>query len=235
MLLTVLIPAYNEIATIRNVLEASLNAIVAEGVIKEIVVVDDGSCDGTEEVLRQYAQEKKIILITHKKNSGKGASLCTGINAAKGDAIIFHDADGEYDPGDWNSLIKVLTADNADIVFGSRFLSGTGKGATIIHIMANKFLSFLTRSFTGLPVTDMETGMKLFRTGVIKSLSLSENRFGIEPEITMKAAAIVREKSLLFREVPVSYYPRSVKEGKKIGFKDGLRALYCIAKYKWSR
>ena len=228
--LTVIVPAYNEAATIAAVIKRLSALRPPAGPVGEIVVVDDASTDGTSRILAPFAAQGAIRLITHPRNRGKGAALRSGIAAANGTHIIFQDADLEYDPADIARLWAVAR-EGADIVYGSR----AAGGATVLHRLANGLLSLLTRLVTGLPVSDMETCYKLVRVGLIKELDLREERFGIEPEITLKLARIVRREGLRYAETPIAYRPRGYAEGKKIGFRDGLRALYCLMRYRSGR
>lgn len=230
-LLTVIVPAYNEQATIGTVIGQLRSFLAPSGPIGEIVVVNDASTDLTGAVLAPLAEKGDIRLVTHPLNRGKGAAVRSGIAAATGDWILFQDADLEYDPADIPALMAAARG-GADIVYGSRFIAGND-GATFLHIAANKSLSFFSRLLTGLPITDMETCYKLIRADLLKSLDLHEERFGIEPEITLKLARLAKRDGLRYAEVPISYKPRSYAEGKKVGLKDGLRALYCLARYRW--
>jgi glycosyltransferase involved in cell wall biosynthesis len=230
-MLSVIVPAYNEAATIGAVIEHLRSFSLPTGPIGEIVVVNDASTDGTGAALQPFADSGTIRLITHPKNRGKGAAVRSGIAAATGDWILFQDADLEYDPADI-PLLVAAARDGADIVYGSRFIAGND-GATWVHIAANKGLSLAARILTGLPITDMETCYKLVRADLLKSLDLHEERFGIEPEITLKLARLAKRDGLRYAEVPISYKPRSYAEGKKVGLRDGLRALYCLARYRW--
>lgn len=231
--LSLIVPAYNEAATIAAVIESLRGVGPAIGAAVEIVAVDDASTDLTGDILRPLAEKGEIRLITHPKNRGKGAAVRSGIAAAAGEWILFQDADLEYDPADIPALVAAAR-NGADIVYGSRFLSGND-GATFLHIAANKGLSFMARLLTGLPITDMETCYKLIRADLLKGLDLQEERFGIEPEITLKLTRLVRRDGLRYAEVPISYKPRGYAEGKKVGLKDGLRALYCLARYRFGK
>lgn len=229
--LSIIVPAYNEQATIAAVIDRLRGVAAAIGGAVEIVVVNDASTDGTGALLQPFADSGTIRLITHPKNRGKGAAVRGGIAAAAGEWILFQDADLEYDPADI-PLLMAAARGGVDIVYGSRFIAGND-GATFLHIAANKSLSFFSRLLTGLPITDMETCYKLIRADLLKSLDLHEERFGIEPEITLKLARLAKRDGLRYAEVPISYKPRSYAEGKKVGLKDGLRALYCLARYRW--
>ncbi len=225
--LSVIIPCYNEIKTIDKLIQKVKSAKPLE---KEIIVVDDCSTDGTREQLIKY---KKQIdnLILRKLNSGKGAALRDGIRVARGQIIIFQDADLEYDPDEHIKVIQPILDGYADVVYGSRFSSGNVRRVMFFwHRIANGILTLLSNMFTNLNLTDMETCFKAFRTDIIKNIKIVENRFGIEPEITAKVSKI---KNLKIYEVGISYKGRTYDEGKKIGLKDAFRALYCIIKYNY--
>ena len=223
--LTVVIPCYNELGHIESLVQQVLQSPVPN---KEIIVVDDFSTDGTRDLLKEKIEPLVSRVIYQEKNGGKGAALRTGIQAATGDVVIIQDADLEYDPSEYPRVVQPIFDGDADVVYGSRFLKGSKFEGYWQNILANRGLTFLSNLFTGLRITDMETCYKAFRREIIQSLDLVENRFGFEPEVTAKIAKL----RCRVREVPISYYPRTVKEGKKIGFKDGLRAIYCIFKYR---
>ena len=227
MSLSVIIPVYNEKNTIQIVIEKVLKF---NNLTKEIIVVDDCSDDGTSEIIKNLkSTHPEIIYKRHEKNSGKGAAIRTGIELSKNEIVLIQDADLEYDPEDYDQLLKPILEGKADIVYGSRFLGG---GPVRIHLfwnyLANKLLTLLTNIFINMNFTDMETGYKIFKSSVIKSITLNEKSFGIEPEITIKLG---KKKNLKFFEVPISYYGRGYHEGKKISIKDAFVALYCILKY----
>ncbi len=223
--LSIVIPCYNEKASIRAIVDKVREAPVAH---KEIIVVDDCSTDGTSAVLDSEIAPLVSKVIHQKQNGGKGAALRTGFAAATGDIVIIQDADMEYDPNEYAQVIEPICNDEADVVYGSRFAKTKRYDAAYKqNIAANLFLTRLSNIFTGLKLTDMETCYKAFRREIIQAVDLKENRFGFEPEITAK---IARQK-VRITEVPISYYPRKVEEGKKINWKDGVRAIYCIAKY----
>ncbi len=225
MKLSIIIPCYNEERTIREVIRAVLAAPVQE---REIIVVDDCSQDGTREILHAEIEPLVDRVIYHEKNAGKGAALRSGFAAATGDVVIVQDADLEYDPQDYPVILEPIQTGKADVVFGSRFMGGRPHRVHFFwHYAGNRFLTLLSNMFTNLNLTDMETGYKAFRRDVIQSITLEEDRFGIEPEITAKVAAM----GLRIYEVGISYYGRSYAEGKKIGWRDGVRAVYCILKY----
>ena len=232
MKLSVIIPAYNEEATIYNILQRVSSVELIQGITKELVVVNDCSKDNTEGELMRFRNDFPEISINYQKhivNRGKGAALHTGIQSATGDFIIVQDADLEYDPREFNILLPPILDGFADVVYGSRFAGGNPHRVLFFfHTIGNKFLTFLSNLFTNVNLTDMETCYKLFRAETIKSLKLVENRFGFEPEVTAK---ISRIPNIRIYEVGISYYGRTYAEGKKISLKDGFRALYCILKY----
>jgi glycosyltransferase involved in cell wall biosynthesis len=228
MKLSIVIPVYNEAATIRDILD--LVSGVAVGMDKELVLVDDCSRDGTRDVLRQIAAEHPDWrVLFHEVNRGKGAALRTGFAAATGDVVLIQDADLEYDPRDYPLLLRPILEGRADVVFGSRFQGGGPHRVCFFwHYLGNKFLTTLSNMMTNLNLTDMEVCYKVFRREVLRTLQLKEDRFGFEVEITAKVA----KGRWRIYEVPVSYYGRTYEEGKKIGWKDGVRALWCILKYR---
>lgn len=232
MLLSIVIPAYNEGRTIHLILNKVKNVVLPQGVEKEIIIVNDFSKDNTEEAIVNYKAanvDLNIQYYKHEFNKGKGAALHTGIKEAKGDYIIIQDADLEYDPEEYNILLKPILLGMADVVYGSRFIGGKPHRILFFwHSIGNKVLTTLSNMFTNLNLTDMETCYKLFRADIVKGLSLKEKRFGFEPEVTAK---ISRIKNIRIYEVGISYYGRTYEEGKKIGWKDGFRAIYCILKY----
>lgn len=235
--LSIVIPAYNEQNTIHEILNAVGEVVLDGGMKKEIIIVDDCSTDKTMERLMAYRDEHpemELMLYKHEVNKGKGAALHTGIEKATGDYIIIQDADLEYDPHEYNLLLKPILNGQADVVYGSRFIGGhPHRVLFFFHTIGNKFLTFMSNLFTGINLTDMETCYKLFRADLVKGIKLKEKRFGFEPEVTAKMSRI---KGVRIYEVGISYYGRTYEEGKKIGWKDGFRALWCIMKYNiWSR
>lgn len=224
MKLSVIIPCYNEKATLRSLIER----VRAVPIDLEIILVDDCSTDGTRDLLKGGLASKVDKVVYHEKNQGKGAALRTGFAHATGDFVVVQDADMEYDPQEFPMLLQPLVEGNADVVFGSRFMGGRPHRVLYFwHSVGNKFLTLVSNMFTDLNLTDMETCYKLFRREIIQSIKIEENRFGFEPEITAKVA---KRKCRVY-EMGISYYGRSYEEGKKIGWKDGVQALYCIVKY----
>ena len=231
--LSIVIPAFNEGKTIHKILDKIKTVELLNGIQKEILVINDFSSDDTAESIKRYINnnlDQNILYFEHTNNKGKGAALHTGILNATGDIIVIQDADLEYDPNEYNILLKPIIDGFADVVYGSRFMGGNPHRILFFwHSIGNKILTFLSNMLTNLNLTDMETCYKMFRADIIKSLDLKENRFGFEPEVTAKISRIPR---IRIYEVGISYYGRTFEEGKKIGWKDGFRALYCIIKYK---
>ena len=232
MVLSILIPVYNEEDNIQRILDRVRAVTLVNNIAKQIVIVNDCSTDGTEELVLRYIEKHNDVQIEyqkHSKNKGKGRAINTALKMVKGDFVIIQDADNEYDPEEYNLLLQPIIDNYADVVYGSRFMGGNPHRILFFwHRLGNNFLTFLSNMFSNLNLTDMETCYKMFRREVIQSIKIKENRFGIEPEITAKMAKI---KGIRIYEVGISYYGRTYEEGKKIGWKDGFRAIYCILKY----
>ena len=228
MKISIIIPCFNEEKTLSKIVDKVLQFKSFE---KEIIIVDDCSKDNTPNIIKDLVSKfKEIKTVRHEKNYGKGAGIKSGVNISTGDIVLIQDADLEYNPEDFDNLLEPFLKTDADVVYGSRFLGGKYVRLSFFwHYVANKLLTTLCNTFTNLNMTDMETGYKLFKSEVIKSIDLKENSFGIEPEITIKLA----KKKYIFYEVPISYSGRSYDEGKKIGLKDAFIAVYCIIKYRY--
>jgi glycosyltransferase involved in cell wall biosynthesis len=230
--ISIIVPAYNEESTINIIADKLLNLYLVNNIKKEIIIINDCSTDKTDYLIQNIIQlnpTAEIIYIKHEKNLGKGAAIHSGIKNATGDYLIIQDADLEYDPSEINKLLKPILDGYADVVYGSRFIGGAPHRILFFwHTIGNKFLTFLSNFFTNLNLTDMETCYKLFKTSIIKNISLQEKRFGFEPEITSKISKI---KGIRIYEVGISYYGRTYLEGKKINWKDGFKAIYCIIRY----
>lgn len=233
--LSIIIPAYNEEKTIALILDRINEVKLIRNIEKEVIVVNDCSNDNTEHVVLDYFSNNPALTINyfkyfkHSTNQGKGAAIHTGISGATGEYLLIQDADLEYDPGEYNMLLKPIILASADVVYGSRLMGGSPHRILFFwHSIGNRFLTFLSNMFTNLNLTDMETGYKLFKTDIIQQIALKEKRFGFEPEVTAKMAMV---PGIKIYEVGISYYGRTFAEGKKIGWKDGIRAIYCILKY----
>jgi len=221
-LLSVLVPAYNEISTIREI----LRRVMESPLDKEVIVVDDGSTDGTAEVV-EGLDYKNLKLRRHEANAGKGAAVCTGMREARGRIVLIQDADLEYDPQQYEELVQPILDDRADVVYGSRFLGGPHRVLYFWHYVGNRLITLLSNVFSNINLSDVETCYKVFRREVVHDLELEEKGFGIEIELTQK---IARRKWRVY-EIPISYYGRTYEEGKKIGWRDGVRAMWCVLRY----
>jgi len=225
MKLSVIIPIYNEVESIREIVER----VKATKFAWEIILVDDGSIDGTRDLLKEMDEKDNVRVILHEKNQGKGAAVRTGFDAAKGDVLLIQDADLEYDPRDYSTLLKPLEEGIADVVYGSRFLGGPRRVVMFWHLVANYMLTFMTNVLYNTILSDMETGYKVFRKEVIKDMTLHAKRFDFEPEFTAK---VLKRKYRIF-EVPISFNPRDYSQGKKIKLKDAFEAVWTLLKYRF--
>jgi glycosyltransferase involved in cell wall biosynthesis len=225
MQLSVVIPVFNEAGNIETILKRVKTTKLAS----EIVVVDDGSQDGTRDILKKLDGKNRVRVILHEKNQGKGAAVCTGIQAAKGDVILIQDADLEYSPGDYPALLQPILDDIADVVYGSRFLGGPRRATMFWHMIANQLLTFMTNILYDTILSDMETGYKVFRRKVIEGMNLRAHRFDFEPEFTAK----VLKRRYHIYEVPITFNPRDYSEGKKIKLHDAFEAVWTLLKYRF--
>lgn len=224
MNLTVVIPVFNEVHNVREIIARVQNTKMAH----EIIIVDDGSTDGTREILSELNEKEEVRVIMHNRNQGKGAAVVTGMNAAKGDILLIQDADLEYDPRDYPTLLQPIIENRADVVYGSRFLGAPHRVAMFWHQVANQLLTFMTNILYDSILTDMETGYKVFRREVIKDMKIRSKRFNFEPEFTAK---ILKRRHRIY-EVPISFNPRDYSEGKKIGMKDAFEAVWALIRYR---
>ena len=224
MKLTVIIPVYNEVKNIQEILKRVQSTKLAS----EIIIVDDGSKDGTRDILKKLDGKKKVRVILHERNQGKGAAVVTGLNAAKGDILLIQDADLEYNPRDYPALLQPIHEGVADVVYGSRFLGGPHRVTMFWHLVANKLLTFMTNILYNTILTDMETGYKVFRREVIDGMVIHAKRFNFEPEFTAKAL----KRNYRIFEVPISFNPRDYTQGKKIKLKDAFEAVWALLKYR---
>jgi glycosyltransferase involved in cell wall biosynthesis len=225
MNISVVIPAFNEVKTIKEI----VRRVKATNLVSEIVIIDDGSVDGTRELLRSMEVEPQLKVIYHERNQGKGAAVVTGFRNASGDVLIIQDADLEYDPREYPELLKPLQEDLADVVYGSRFLGKPRRTAMFWHMVANKLLTLITNILYNTILTDMETGYKIFRREVVQNMTIHAHRFDFEPEFTAK---ILKRNARIF-EVPITFNPRDYKEGKKIGLRDAFTAVWTLLKYRF--
>ena len=225
MNLSIIIPVYNEVGNVSEIIKR----VQAQGLANEIIVVDDGSIDGTRDLLRELGSQEKLHVIMHDRNQGKGAAVVTGFNAAQGDILLIQDADLEYDPRDYPHLLQPLEEGLADVVYGSRFLGGPRRVAMFWHMIANKLLTYMTNILYDTILTDMETGYKVFRREVVTNMRIRARRFDFEPEVTAK---VLKRHYRIF-EVPITFNPRDYSQGKKIKLKDAFMAVWTLLKYRF--
>lgn len=225
MKISVVIPAYNEVSTIREIVKR----VRETGIPDEIVIVDDGSTDGTREILQELANEPQVKVVLHERNQGKGAAVLTGIRQAAGEVLIIQDADLEYDPREFPALLKPIEEGLADVVYGSRFLGAPRRVTMFWHMVANKLLTLMTNILYNTILTDMETGYKVFRRKVVENMTIRARRFDFEPEFTAK---VLKRHYRIF-EVPIAFNPRDYSEGKKIKLKDAFQAVWTLLKYRF--
>lgn len=236
MKLSIVIPVFNEAKTIKKIIKRVRRAPLPHFFERELIIIDDGSTDNTDTILKNLKEKTDLKIIHHDKNQGKGAALRTGFAKARGEIIIVQDADLEYDPQEYPRLLKPILKHKADVVYGSRFLGGRPHRILYYwHSVANHFLTWFSNMFSDLDLSDMETCYKVFRSKVIKKIKIEENRFGFEPEITAKIGELARNEEVRVYEVGISYYGRTYEEGKKIGMSDAFRAAFCIYKYNTSK
>ena len=235
MKLSIIVPVYNEENTINIVVSRVCDIQIAGITNKEIILIDDGSTDKTLHKLEQYISDNKIIIISTKKNAGKGSSIRKGLIKASGDIILIQDADLEYNPAEYPKLLAPILSGNADVVYGSRFTGGDAHRVLFYwHSIGNQILTSISNIFTNLNLTDMECGYKLFRKEILDHINLREDRFGFEPEVTAKIGKLAKKGKCRIYEVGISYFGRTYNEGKKINWKDGISAFWCILKYNLS-
>jgi glycosyltransferase involved in cell wall biosynthesis len=232
-LISIIIPVYNEIVTLETIIKKIQQTQLIENIQKELIVVDDGSTDGSQNIIKNL-KDQNIKKIFHEKNMGKGAAIKSALQVVEGEYVLIQDADLEYDPSDYNDLLVPIVNLNADVVFGSRFITGKYRRVLYFrHFIINKMLTFVSNLITNVNLSDMETCYKVIKTDYLKKIKLKERGFGFEPEITVKLSKLMNKNRLKFYETSISYNGRTYEEGKKITWKDGLRAIYCLIKYSF--